>query len=93
MRKYIVDVVGDLPVILMELDGSGSIEKSYIYANSQIIAQHDGDSSASRYFYLHDRLGSVRQVIDTSGDVEQMYTYGPFGNLLEYDGTLLMTGE
>jgi len=71
----------------MELNSSGSIVKSYIYANSQVIAQHDGDSSADRYFYLHDRLGSVRQVIDTSGDVEQMYTYGPYGNLLEYDGT------
>jgi hypothetical protein len=26
-QRYIVDVVGDLPVILMELDGSGSIKK------------------------------------------------------------------
>jgi hypothetical protein len=39
-RKYIVDVVGDLPVILMELNGS-TVVKTYIYANSQILAQHD----------------------------------------------------
>ena len=67
-RKYIVDIVGDLPVILMELNNSGGIVKTYIYANSQIIGQHDGDHTADRYFYLHDRLGSVRQIIDTSGN-------------------------
>ena len=62
-RKYIVDIVSDLPVILLEIDASdSSIAKTYIYANSQILAQHDGDYDASRYFYLHDRLGSVRQL-------------------------------
>ncbi len=28
---------------------------------------------------LHDRLGSVRQIIDTSGNVKNLYTYKPFG--------------
>lgn len=78
-RKYIVDVSGKLPVILLELNASGDIEKTYIYADSQIIAQHDGDHDDDRYFYLHDRLGSVRQVIDTSGNLENSYTYDPFG--------------
>ena len=57
----------------------------YIYANSQIIAQHNGDHIASRYFYLHDRLGSVRQLIDNSGtmDVVNRYTYDPFGELFD----------
>jgi RHS repeat-associated protein len=73
--------VGDLPVILMELNNSGGIVKTYIYANSQIIAQHTGDHEADRYFYLHDRLGSVRQTIDTSGNVKNRYTYKPFGEL------------
>ena len=83
-RKYVVDIVGDLPVILMEIDpADGSIQKTYIYANSQIIAQHDGDHSAPRYFYLHDRLGSVRQIIDCDGDVVRHYTYKPFGEVLE----------
>jgi len=36
----------------------------------------------SKYFYLHDRLGSVRQVIDSDGDVVNYYTFGPFGELL-----------
>ena len=45
----------------MEFDtADSSIMKTYIYGNSQIIAGHDGDHTAAKYFYLHDRLGSVR---------------------------------
>jgi RHS repeat-associated protein len=77
-----------LPVILLEIDTSdNSIKKTYIYANSQIVAQHDGKYSASRYFYLHDRLGSVRLIIDTSANVVKYFTYEPFGEVLETDGT------
>ncbi len=60
-----------------------SIGKTYMYANSQIIAQYDGDYDNDKYFYLHDRLGSVRQVIDTAGDVNNFYSYDPFGKLFE----------
>ena len=89
-RKYIVDIVGDLPVILLELDASDfSVKKAYIYGNSQIITQYDGNwrSGANKYFYLHDRLGSVRLVIDTTASVKKLYTYNPFGETVEQDGT------
>ena len=56
---------------------------SYTYANNQVIDQHTGGQSASKYFYVNNRLGSVRQVIDMSGSVERNYTYSPFGQLLE----------
>ncbi len=38
-RKHIVDIAGDLPVILLELDteNSNSIEKTYLYANGQVL--------------------------------------------------------
>lgn len=87
LPKYIVDITGSLPVILMELDQNENIMKSYIYENSRIIAQHTGDYSADRYFYLHDRLGSARQIIDASGNIENRYTYKPFGEVLEEDGS------
>jgi len=45
----------------MELDGDENIKKSYIYENSRIIAQRD---SANKYFYVKDRLDSVRQLIN-----------------------------
>jgi RHS repeat-associated protein len=79
----------DLPMILLELDTSNfSIKKAYIYGNSQIIAQYDGNPfSANKYFYLHDRLGSIRQIIDCQADVVSLYTYSPFGETIETDGT------
>ena len=89
-RKYIVDIVGDLPAILMEIDpADSSVKKTYIYANSQILAQHDGDYNADRYFYLHDRLGSVRQIIKYTTSVELVshYTYNPFGELFATEFT------
>ena len=54
-----------------------------IYTNGQILTQSDGNYSADRYFYVKDRLDSVRQVINGSGSVVRNYTYSPFGQLLE----------
>jgi len=97
-RKYIVDIVGNLPTILLEIEpGSGEIMKSYIYTNGQVLCQHDGDYSAPRYFYIHDRNGSTRQIINTSASVVRYYTYEPFGEVLEEGGTLtnymMFTGQ
>ena len=87
-RKYVVDITGELPTILLEIEPStSSLTKTYIYADRQIIAQHDGDRSDAKYFYLHDRLGSVRLVIDNSASVVSHYTYEPFGEVIEDDST------
>ena len=86
-------------MILLELDPDDnmSIKKTYIYANSQIIAQRDVTDNNKIYFYLHDRLGSIRQIIDTNANVKKLYTYNPFGEVLETDGTLsnpfMFTGQ
>jgi RHS repeat-associated protein len=82
--KYIVDPTGDMSLILLEInadenDPNACIRKTYIYANSQVIAQHDGFYGDGIYFYMHDRLGSTRELIDTSASVQNMYTYQPFG--------------
>lgn len=92
-RKYIVDIVGNLPTTLMEMTDN-TILKTYIYANGQPLCQNDGDYSAPRYFYIHDRLGSVRQIMDTAGNVVNYYTYEPFGETIEQtsDGSLA-TGD
>jgi len=81
-HKYIVDMVGNVPRVLLVLDANdnNNILKTYIHAQNQVIAQHDGDYNTSRYFYLHDRLGSIRQVIDTSGNVQNCYYYTPWGS-------------
>ncbi len=80
-RTYIVDTVGELPVILLEIEPTGgTIEKMVIYANSEVLAAHTGDHQASRVFYLHDRLGSVRMIIDDQAAAQNSYTYDPYGS-------------
>jgi len=83
-RKYIVDIVGKLPTILLELspDDSYNAVKTYIYADGQILAQHEGGIAGDRYFYIHDRLGSIRLLVDTAGSMENKYSYTPFGRMM-----------
>jgi RHS repeat-associated protein len=60
--------------------------KSYVYAQDDLIAQYNGpQDSAAKYFYICDRLGNVRQVIDINASVQYLYTYGPFGKVIESD--------
>ena len=73
----------------MELDPTSldaqnnmEIKKTYIHANSQVLAMHDGDTEAPLYFSLHDRLGSLRQIIDSTGDLKAYFTYDPLGQIL-----------
>jgi len=64
------------------------LTKSYIYTDkSRILAQRNGGQAAAEYFYVTDRLGSVRQVIDANCSVVRNYTYSPFGQLLEQGQT------
>jgi RHS repeat-associated protein len=63
------------------------IKNAEMDANGQILAQHDYENTPDEYyFYLHDRLGSVRIIIDDEGNVENYYTYDPFGERLEGPG-------
>ncbi len=67
---------------------NGRIEQGYICAGGQIVAGHEGGATAARRFYLHDRLGSVREVISASGAVVKYATYEPFGEAAESGGSL-----
>jgi len=70
--------VGDYPVVLMVKDpNTPSNNKSYVYANGEVLTER---VFIYKYFYLHDRLGSVRQLVNTSGNVVNTYTYDPWGN-------------
>ena len=98
-RKYIVDISGKLPTILCEIDISdSSLKKSYFYSDTgRILAQRNGGQTADEYFYVADRLGSVRQIVDDTGSVVADYTYSPFGQTLEQSGSFannfLFTGQ
>lgn len=80
-----------------ELEQSPSLEDDiaheYIYADTTLVAEErNGESS---YFYLTDHLGSVRAIVDQSGQLVQEYQYDPFGNLLQETPLIshLFTGQ
>jgi RHS repeat-associated protein len=63
----------------------------YLYG-LDILAQQQSE----RLYYMHDGLGSVRQLVDTTGQVETNYAYDPFGvPVLAGDGSnpYQFTGE
>lgn len=75
-RKYIVDIPSGLPTILYVLDAGDPnlLISSYIYADAQVLAQREHTDSEDpgvydQSFYVHDRLGSIRLVVDESGAV------------------------
>jgi hypothetical protein len=54
-RRYIVDVVGDLPIILLELEPAGvryDFTSDYLDDNGQILA---GDSKTIKVIYAEKR--------------------------------------
>jgi RHS repeat-associated protein len=77
-EKYILDITGKYPVVLLVIDtGDSSITNEYFYADKDLLAQQ---TSGEKYFYLKDRLGSVRAMIDDTGSIVNNYTYTPFGD-------------
>jgi RHS repeat-associated protein len=66
--QYVLDLAATLPVVVSDT------EAVYLYG-LDIIAQQQ----AERQYYFHDGLGSVRQLLDSTGDLEANYAYDPFG--------------
>jgi hypothetical protein len=66
--QYVLDLAATLPVVISDT------EAVYLYG-LDILAQQQAD----RLYYFHDGLGSVRQLLDTTGEVQSNYAYDPFG--------------
>jgi RHS repeat-associated protein len=83
--QYVLDLAATLPVVVSDT------EAVYLYG-LDIIAQQQ----AERQYYFHDGLGSVRQLLGATGEVEANYAYDPFGvPVVEGDATnpYRFTGE
>ena len=68
--EYVVDLAATLPVVISDTDAL------YLYGLDIIAEQLAG---ADRYYYVHDGLGSVRQLLDNTGQIAETYAYDPFG--------------
>jgi RHS repeat-associated protein len=66
--QYVLGLAATLPVVISDT------EPVYLHG-LDIIAQQQ----AERLYYLHDGLGSVRQLVDSTGHIETNYAYDPFG--------------
>jgi RHS repeat-associated protein len=74
--ECVLDLAATLPVVISDT------QAVYLYG-LDIVAQQEilrqGSGQAPRLYYVHDGLGSVRQLLDTTGQIETNYAYDPFG--------------
>ena len=80
-----------------DLDGSNNLQTRYLHGDQldQLIARQD---AGVQYWYLTDRQGSVRDVLDNSGNVKDAIVYDGFGNIISetnsaYRGGYAWTGR
>jgi RHS repeat-associated protein len=80
--EYVLDVAGGLPEVIVATTGGASTR--YVQVQGQILAQYE---SGAWVYILPDHLGSVRQVLNSAGQVDLAQSYNPFGVLLEAAGS------
>ena len=75
--KYLMDGLA----VLCEYDGGGNIKREYVPGISM-------KENGKTYYYITDRLGNVRYILDENGNSIQSYTYSPFGKIHTSSGSL-----
>ena len=65
---------------LAEFDGSGSLQKSFIYAGSTTPTSFV--AGGATFHIVSDQLGSPRLIVDSSGTVVRQIDYDAFGNVI-----------
>ncbi len=70
--EYTLDMAGGLTQVLAD------VTHTYLYGNGRI-AQYAGTTPE---YYLGDALGSVRQMVDASGNVVIAKEYDPYGEVM-----------
>jgi RHS repeat-associated protein len=68
-----------------DLNGNNQLQTRYIHGDAldQLFArmQYDPSGTATPYWYVTDHLGSVRDVLDGSGNVVDAINYDAYGNI------------
>ncbi len=75
-KRFIYDTNGQYPVLLAVLDENSALTSKYYWVNGQNVAVETGNNL---YYNIHDRLGSIRQVIDTNNAIVNRFDYDPYG--------------
>lgn len=85
VTTYVLYDTGDL---LMELSSTGEAVRTYTYRpgiDSPLSLREVVGGRESVYYYILERPGHVRALLDTSGGVASEYRYTPFGEPLPTD--------
>jgi RHS repeat-associated protein len=69
-----------------DFNSSGSLTYRYLYGNAPdfLLARYDGTNTL---WYLTDKLGSVRLLVDKSANIQDTISYDSFGNIRSETGT------
>ena len=78
--SYANDIAGGLTVVLNEQGPDGTIDYGYG------LGLLESSSPAFNYFYNVDGLGSVSNLTDSTGTVQETYSYDAWGNALTATG-------
>lgn len=73
--------------IIEEYNSSNSLQADYVMG-SRIDEPLTMTRSSTTYYYNTDGLGSVRQVLNSSGTIVESYDYDPYGNVTIYNSSL-----
>ena len=83
--RFLVDINGELPIVVEEYTPSGIALSTYAYGTSRISQPRNGTTS----FYHGDANGSVRSLTNLSGEITDQYWYDAFGRELARTGSTL----
>ena len=81
-RRFVFDNDDNM---VEERDASNNVVKRFYYTGVQVVS----GPSIGTYSYLTDQLGSVRAVLDGSGNVAATYDYDLWGNRTQTAGTFV----
>jgi RHS repeat-associated protein len=84
VTNYLWDEASQYGDVVLETDGSGATQASYVLGGDELLAQTRGGTTS---YYLTDGQGSVRLLTSSSGAVTDRYTYDAFGNVQSSQGS------
>jgi RHS repeat-associated protein len=84
---FLLDYAQPNPQVMAEYNSDGSLVKAYTYGDHPgPIAQSDRNGKS--LYYLTDRMGSTRLVVDESGNDVGSYDYDAYGRIIKQSGTV-----
>lgn len=81
--KYVLNLLGSTPTVLMETDANGAVQNYYVYGATGLISRIDANNN-TRY-YVYDFRGSTVAMTEatTSANITHKYQYDDFGKVLQ----------